>query len=140
MLGFEKAPSRRSLSSDLSWGFWRGCVLAAGLSLFAVFGVAFLGGGARLRQTNTTLGELVVVYWLTFPAAGLFVGLLRPTLNRAGSRWLTFTLAAGLVVGGVWYLWRGPPTTWTPKDWFLVSLLSSWYGLLSAYRDGEREK
>lgn len=140
MLGFEKAPSRRSLSSDLSWGFWQGCIAAFILSIFGVISVAFLGGGESLRRDNTTLGEVILVYWLTAPVAGLLVGLLRPALQRPATRWLTFTLGASVIGGGLFYLWSGPPSQWTLGRWIGLALVSSWYGLIGGHLADEDQK
>ncbi len=140
MLGFKNSRAGRSLSNDLSWGFWHGCIAALVLSIFGVLSVAFLGGGERLRRDHTTLGEVVLVYWLTAPVAGLLVGLLRPTLGRPGGRWLTLTLGASLIGGGLFYLWIGPPSHWTRGHWIGLALASSWYGLILGHLGGESQK
>ncbi len=105
-------------SASLRRGLWFGTGFAVCYSLIGI--LVYMARGETAYSTNhTSLGKILLAYWLCGLVAGLLVG----GLSRFADSWLGAALVGSLV--GIVVLWGLGMSVSPPRSWFGETLTNA---------------
>lgn len=117
--------------SNIGWGIKRGLILAATYALIAV-AIAALNPGA-FDANDTTLAEVLVIYFMSGLTGGAVIGLARPLLARKNTAYAPAVVAMTIAVFGMAVILEGHPRNWSDEEWFGVIVGGPLFGVLGVH-------
>ena len=127
-------PVKESIRSRVTFGAIAGLFVAsAGLLIGAArIGLALLAG----RRFHFGLSDALVLF--SYPAgfviAGAVVGALYPMRRHWIGAFLLGITGAFIFFGTVFVAAKGSPTSWTRKEWLVLSLSAAILGVMAAFQ------
>lgn len=117
--------------TNIGWGITRGLVLAATYAVIAlvIFG---LNPGA-FDANDTTLPEVLVIYFLAGVAGGAVIGAARPLLSRKSTAYAPAVVAMTIAVFGTFVILEGHPQGWTGDEWITIVIAGPLFGILGVH-------
>lgn len=117
--------------SNIGWGIMRGLILAATYAVIAL--VIFAVNPGAFDANDTTLPEVLVIYFLAGAAGGAIIGAARPLLSRKRTAYAPAVVAMTIAVFGTFIILEGHPENWTGDEWITIIIAGPLFGVLGVH-------
>lgn len=117
--------------ANIGWGIQRGLILAATYALIAL--VIFALNPGAFDANDTTLPEVLVIYFVAGLTGGAVIGIGRPFLSRKKTAYVPAVIAMTIAVFGTAVILEGHPRSWTDAEWFGVIVGGPLFGVLGVH-------